>query len=83
MRRSRRHPRGSVIAYIWIGVLTLAFLAALFSQDEDPNTDEGAGFGALSFVVGMALTVAYLAVAKRLNARTTAEVRPRSGERIY
>jgi hypothetical protein len=68
MRRRRPpHPRGTVIAYLWIGVFLVAFLGALYSLDDDPNTDEGAGAGALAFLVAGALTVAYLALAKRLN----------------
>jgi hypothetical protein len=67
--RRRPHPRGDVIAYIWIGLFVAGFLVALFFQDDDPNTDEPAGVGALIFIAGTGLTVAYRAVGKRLNAR--------------
>jgi hypothetical protein len=58
-----------VIAYVWIGVIVGVLLLVLFFHDDDPQTDDGAGAGGLVFVVGGALTGAYLLVAKRLNAR--------------
>jgi hypothetical protein len=73
MPRKGGHPRGNVIAYIWIGTAVAGLLVAMFFQDDDPNTDDAAGAGVLIFVVGGALTVAYLAVASRLDVRGGAE----------
>jgi hypothetical protein len=42
MGRNRRHPRGSIIAYIWIAVFVGGFVLAAAFQDGDPKTDEGA-----------------------------------------
>jgi hypothetical protein len=70
--RERRHPRGSVIAYIWIATFVAGLLLATFFQDDDPKTDDAAGAGALIFVVGGALTIAYLAVGRRLSSRNVA-----------
>jgi hypothetical protein len=70
------HPRGNVIAYIWIGVVLAGFLAAMFFQDDDPNTDDAAGVGVLIFIVGSVLTGAYLVLASRLRTRGAADDAP-------
>lgn len=52
MQRRRPHPRGDTIAYIWIGLFVAGFLGALFFEDNDPNTDDSAAWGALIFIAG-------------------------------
>jgi hypothetical protein len=49
-----------VIAFIWTWVFVAAMLAAAVFRDNDPNTDEAAGFGALAVPVGIVLTLAYV-----------------------
>src|SRR4051812_37624743 len=68
----RPHPRGSIIAYIWIVLITVGIVGATFFQDSDPKTDEGAGAGALIAIVGGVLTAVYIVLAKRLNSRNAA-----------
>ena len=50
------------IAAIWIVVFIAAFIFAVLIADDDPNTDEGAGAGALAVPVGGLLTGVYLLV---------------------
>jgi hypothetical protein len=71
------HPKKRSIVAIWAVVIAAAFVLAVIFQDNDPNTDEGAGAGALAFVVGMVATVAYLAVGQHRHARRRREKPPR------
>lgn len=48
------------------------FVGALFFQDNDPNTDDGAAWGVLIFIAGGVLTAVYLVVGHRLNSRNAA-----------
>jgi hypothetical protein len=63
------HPRGRIIALIWVGVFVLAFVAAALFQDNDPATDDAAGFGVLAGIVGGALTLVYALVGSSLARR--------------
>jgi hypothetical protein len=53
------------VVLIWTFVFVAALVVAVVFADDDPATDEGAGAGALAFVVGGALTGTYLAVRYR------------------
>jgi hypothetical protein len=70
---ARWHPKKRVIAGIWIVVFGVAFGAAAIFQDNDPNTDEGAGFGALAFIVGTLGTVVYLVAGRLRHSRSGAK----------
>ena len=63
------HPKKRTIVAIWVVVLLAAGVVAFIFQDDDPNTDEGSGAGALAFVVGMAVTIIYLAIGPYLHSR--------------
>ena len=56
------------IAGIWVVVFIAAFVLAALSADDDPNTSEGAGAGALAVIVGSVLTGVYLLI-QELRAR--------------
>jgi len=60
-----------VITSIWVLVFAAAFVLASVYTDDDPKTDEASGFGALAGIVGILLTVLYLAVSR---IRTSAQV---------
>jgi O-antigen/teichoic acid export membrane protein len=63
------HPKKRSIVAIWAVVIAAAVVLAIIFQDDDPNTDEGAGAGALAFVVGMVATTIYLAVGSYRHSR--------------
>ena len=50
-------------------MIAAAGVLAVIFQDNDPNTDEGAGAGALAFAVGMIAIVIYLAVGSYRHSR--------------
>jgi tryptophan-rich sensory protein len=54
------HPKKRAIAVIWVAVFGAAFAAATVFQDNDPNTDDGAGYGALAFIAGVFCTAMYI-----------------------
>ena len=72
----RRHPRGRVVAYIWIAVFVVGVIAAAVLADDNPATDDAAGFGVLAAVAGTILTLAYVVASLLVQA-----VRERSRER--
>ena len=59
-RRPSHHPKGSIIAIIWCGLFVLGFIGAAVFHDNNPNTDDAAGWGALIGVAGTALTAVYV-----------------------
>ena len=63
------NPKKRTIVAIWAVVIAAAVVLAIIFQDNDPNTDEGAGAGALAFAVGMVATVIYLAVGSYRHSR--------------
>jgi tryptophan-rich sensory protein len=63
------HPRRRVIVAIWLALFVAGVVGAILFQHNDPNTDDGAGWGALILIAGMVLTVGYLAVSSLLNSR--------------
>jgi hypothetical protein len=73
---ARRHPRGRVIAFIWIGVFIVGVIAAAVLQDDNPATDDAAAFGALAAVAGTILTGVYAVASLIIQA-----IRERSPER--
>jgi predicted RNA-binding Zn-ribbon protein involved in translation (DUF1610 family) len=50
------------IVVIWGGVFTAAFVLAAFYADDNPDTDDASGAGALAAVAGTILTVLYFGV---------------------
>jgi hypothetical protein len=75
---SRRDIR--VIVGIWVVVLTGAVVFAALIADDDPNTSEGAGAGALSAIGGSVLTGVYLLIRETNARRKKEEIAPSSSE---
>jgi drug/metabolite transporter (DMT)-like permease len=63
------HPKKRWIVVIWVVVLGAAILAASIWHDNDPSTDDGAGWGAIAFIVGAIATTAYLVVSSFRHSR--------------
>ena len=64
LTKARRHRTAIVLVSIWMLVFAAAFVLAAVYADDDPKTDEAAGFGALAGLVGIVLTVVYLGVSR-------------------
>lgn len=56
----RRHPRGRVVAYIWIGVFVAGVISVAVLADDNAATDDAAAIGVLAAVAGAILTGVYV-----------------------
>jgi hypothetical protein len=54
---------------IWIAIFVAGLIGASIFQDNDPHTDDAAAWGALIFIAGTIVTVAYLALSPLFNSR--------------
>jgi hypothetical protein len=68
------------IAAIWVVVFSAAFLLAAVTADDNPNTDEGAGAGAVAVIVGGLLTGIYLLIRETRARREKERIARSSGE---
>jgi hypothetical protein len=85
--------RSDTVAVVVIlsSVFVLALVAAAAFADDNPNTDEASGFGALAFIVGGVLLCIYFAVryarpiarALKQEAGNTARAEDRGGNRWH
>jgi len=70
----RRRSKAPVIVAIWVLVFAAAVVVAAVFQDDDPNTDDASGAGALAFIAGAVLTVAYLGLDEWLESRAAGKL---------